>query len=689
MNENFESLSALSKLANQAFYRYINQNPAMPLDQVLLHVERDLLSQLINKDEIAQEISRLQKEDTFKGVLNPYVLEKSAKRTLYFLFLDAKYGRYNDLQEFVKQFFENFCVYTLYGSQDSLIGLYATEDEIDHLFNLLDRAGFSPLLVGIKDTLIYYGYKVDKTIRKSTLTKGQEKEINSIIDNFNTSEVSEEKKNELIKQNLILGPTIIEDYHSTNRIQAMIGLTFHKTMNHNASSDFSKFLYQELDQNNALENSIRSIYKCSENFTYLIRIVADTMSDLDEITDLLNPESNTLSGLETKTFIFAKLNEVLPEYTRGDSLELDVSLEVEAEHIELIKSIEKEFITPLSRKDQQIYKELNRDQRLELIEALRKIDTKQIMQLEYLKRISPIPIDETFTDQILRGFINQKPSELVPAAVTMGAYVEEVLTNELKHCLSFIYPIYNLKFSHDELKWPKGKIEEFTLGNIAEMFSRINDLDKFTNLKIEFPPLFFEELNTLIVLRNHAAHGVLVKYLNDNFSLWFRRIVEMHEKAYYIFSTIQNILYRDDLIEQALQTALLNINFSPDYQMKEEIISEIKLSNESIIKLITNSNEQNVNRFYAIIAEFKLLSADRHRFEAKAGKVIQYFDNNEELITAYLTPIEQSRLEKLHRFLTKDLPADVFTNTLASILFGLVFNPDFEQIIMEIIKIIR
>ena len=607
---------------------------------------------------------------THGAVINPYYLAERTGKNLFCFLVDARGARYHALQTMLSAVGGDISYFGLYGPQDSLIVLYGTRQEANRLLDMLEKSRFDPSFLEILETPRFYRYDINHAVRKfDGSIRVSPETINTLVDDYASPKISQDLKQHLIENNIILGDAIIESLPHTGRLKAFVGINFIGRVPVRVTNDFAGFLLG-LDQ--LIEESINSIFRCDGiPYDYLLSLVCDSPTKLDKVTDILNVEFGGASGIETSTFIVAVAKEQLPEYKVEETLELDLSVELREDNAEMLRQIELDHIVTLSANLKSSYVELRHEDRLFLLQALKDFSTNRLSEHSFSAHIQENITDE-FVSSYLRGYLGPSISKMSSAAMIVSKFVEIASRLALKELLSLRFPIHKLTQAQNALKLQGSKIDKFTLGQVWDAFIKINKDATFRQIGVVLDEMILEEFQAFNRFRNRAAHGSLDELLHDNFQLGAQQIRNMYLIAYWILKQLQTIAFETNHLPNALQVAMIQIEHSEiDQDLYESLSSLIIDSRDQVLNRMNELEIKDRKRLHAVLVQVNSLDTSVQSKGKAVQKLVNIVSQNKKDIIENSNTSEKSKVQSAVNTLIdqgKELPANVLANLIAAIL---------------------
>jgi len=413
-------LSDLEK-AEKAILSLLRRNSIVSHQDIIRELEREARISLKDAD-VKDTIEKLigqGKIKRFFAVLNPLVL-RSYGYKVYLITLGAVgfTDPLNQLKNILSRppWQRIVSAYSVYGDLDFIFRLEGTQDDLNEFRKLLEPFAITVGVIEVDEPIMTWGFKARELLvspfesfsnYKEDLEKLQSN-CRQYVDN-----VGQHRIQELIKNSLVLGFTILENPRITGSIKAFIGLKFY-----DPSERAIKLAIDDLLAKNDVVEKIQWIYYGTVKYSpfhVVIEVLVEDYYDLNELTNSIYRASGT--ALETQTYLVSEiLNEVVVEYRLEDMLFGKFGTE--------IKGIKLDFIKALDQAQYQSFILQTPTRRLSILCMCDKLSSFNLSHIDWVDLRNEL---ENGKKTFLSAILNRNVSDYKNAVVACGRACEGYL----------------------------------------------------------------------------------------------------------------------------------------------------------------------------------------------------------------------------------------------------------------------
>lgn len=647
----------------------LTYNPRLSEQEAIDRVKIQLLNWGLSEDkceEFAQEYETLRPVFHHKGVLNPHYLEEQLGKKIFLHVIDAREGRYTLLKEFMESWTGEHSRFVLFGAEDVLVILYGTtEDEDAWTRYVKTERGWPVDDLPVVKTSFFKGYRVEAP-HAEIISDISPSLINKIVDDY-WDPALQDIRTRLEEANVLLGPTVFEDFQKTERVRAFVAVWVGGRYPQSQES-FEQILLRIPE----FKQCVRSIYHCMGRYHLVIEIVCNNIKELDRITEFMQKPEGATYSIETTTFVVASTEvEALPT----------VSLETQAPWEEqigaygsLVRRIVAEEIIPKGAIMMRRFAELPDEEKLFLVQAL-----------EEIRRTLPSGIEpkwkehiDNSKDQFIAGILEHSVPKLKQSVTSLSPAVEAACKRALRLTVEVLY-LRNYSYAQRELRLPSANFNNYTLGWAIDAFRNINKNVYYKEIGLTFPRDFLRKLEYFKELRNEFSHKDPAEETR-NFIVLSREVRDVLICGLEVINWLSaHILTRNTLPLSVVPTLLEMARSEAEEGILAEVSISVQRSSEQVKELLLRLNrlerEQRISA-QKILQELAALSAIgsassrqerlwRHRLDIILEK--------ENEILSYLEEPAKSRTQALMSELRK-AGGSISLNLLADAIWYILMN---------------
>jgi DNA-binding Lrp family transcriptional regulator len=409
--------------AEKAILSLLRRNSIVSHQDIIRELESKARISLKDAD-VKDTIEKLIKQGKIKrffAVLNPLVL-RSYGYKVYLIALGAVgfINPLNQLKNILSQprWQRIVSAYSVYGDLDFIFRLEGTQDDLNEFRKLLEPFAITVGVIEVDEPIMTWGFKARELLvspfessfnnYKEDLKKLQS-DCRQYVDN-----VGQHRIQELIKNGLILGFTILENHRITGGIKAFIGLKFY-----DPSEKIIKLAIEDLLARKDVVEKIQWIYYGTVKYSpfhVIIEVLVEDYYDLNELTNSIYHASRT--ALETQTYLVSEiLNEVVVEYRLEDILFGKFGTEM--------KGIKLDFIEALDQAQLQSFISQTPTRRLSILYMYGKLSSFNLSHIDWVDLRNEL---DNGKKTFLSAILNRNVSDYKNAVVACGRACEGYLS---------------------------------------------------------------------------------------------------------------------------------------------------------------------------------------------------------------------------------------------------------------------
>lgn len=438
-----------------------------------------------------------------RGVVNPIWLSQARDINLYFYLVNTEPGwlQYFEKQTRDQSSPDKLSYYILYGSHDVLIAFHGSEHESEKLLkSIRNTTPYDCIDFSILRYLYFHRHKTPTQSGAEYFRPIDpsfpitDEFINDIIDDY-SNPATKQKRVQLEKAGIFLGPTWELKGKSPTNVRAYVGIDLRGPMHNLASS----VLLHNLLQNEVLRTCLVHFAELNRGkpFNYWAKIVCQDFEELDRV--LLELESRRIGSvtLGTTTFVVARGDEQITRISSQKSPQFAVP------DTHGIEALAQSTIGPLGAEAIGLFNLL--DSRLQPVV----LDTLSEL-LEHVKNPSWDDDMKDRVDSALNLFRRAilegaHPGTLQGPVINMSTAVEGALKTALEKIVRCVYG-RDLGRAQNELKLRSRKFSEFALGNVLSALRMVRELEDFEFISEVLNDEWLDRLEQFAENRNRWAH---------------------------------------------------------------------------------------------------------------------------------------------------------------------------------------
>jgi DNA-binding Lrp family transcriptional regulator len=264
----------------------------------------------LNSDEVKNIVDFLHESGVIikkVPVINPDFYKKCANKRLRIVKIRST--AYPKIKEILEEKWPGITVYAIYGESDVICKFFANDDEVDELISDIKSTIVEENVYTV-DKIYKYHHALPKTIdTKSCRIMDELDNINKLLLENYEKDVSNEKIDNLIKENALLGFTVLHSDVKSGFIKVLMGFSFV----HVSAQMLKDFINSGIIKNSEINKFISGVYR-GHGFGFspdiLVEIEAPNFYDIIHIIDQIHNNSLVALNIKSESFIVAKtLNE--------------------------------------------------------------------------------------------------------------------------------------------------------------------------------------------------------------------------------------------------------------------------------------------------------------------------------------------------------------------------------------------
>lgn len=608
------------------------------------------------------------------GVLNPDYLEYTHGQKGCFIICDAREGRYEIVRRVAETYSREASRHIVYGPEDSILIIYGLDADFAKAFNDLQKNNLRAIDLMIDTTILFKRHRVAKW--KPLEHQIPFKDIDRIVEDYHSPGL-EDVRHALEETKILLGGALVEDFATTERIHAFIGLNLFGQV----PSTVHRGLLDSLLDDPDIARALVSVFRCkTAAFHYILELICDLPSELDLVTDKFNEIfANQKSDIraETSTYVVAKSFVQLPKHVSANGKDpLGSTDKPEAVSMTQIKTRYLDTI-PVETKKKYANKPIF--ERLNLIFLL--------LELDHLLPRDDDSVRASLSDSfslLVEGVIEENRTRLIASFQPLIAEFEKVSKSAVKKLTDLFFKgnkgILQGMAGLDSYK----KINAWTLGDLGKAFEKMNEIDLYQRIGIEFQKEFLEKYEAFVNLRNTIIHAKPDARI-DNLADLTREITDAFRDGMFIIAYLSESVLQKDLSMVPVELLMSRSEIDDDEILG--ILNEINLTVEIINNRIGDLDPQIRDGFELLVVKINAMRFDNLHAEKRFQEALDLIIENSEHLIATLDGEEKSRVTKLLSK-ARNLGKDVGANTIANLITDILITtaPAYSEELIRLLK---
>lgn len=429
-----------------------------------------------------------------RAVINPDWLSKVHDMQFYFFLVDAQPGWLDQLISQSESEETGYSQYILYGKWDSLIVLKGTQTEASEFLNRIRSTAYYDLQdFSSHNTLLFHRCPV--TSITDTENPHDPSYINPLVDDYDTPKLKK-RKEDLIREGVILGPAWQSTHQKSNRVSAYVGINL-KGSYDQISND--KVLASLLE-NEVLRSSMVHLFEVDKGqpFQYFARLICANMEELDVATNAIGFTRAGRVAVDGNTFIVASGRHEFLNFRTTKIKGMKTALDLRD-----IERTAKLSITDLGEDAINTFNKLEAKTQLVILQCLNELSSHLDNPAWDEPRDKNIKTSiRTFTNSILSS----------PEEISLSGAVIEIATGVESYVKHAIRRIVESTYGRDygraqkELKLPTKDFRKLTLGKAVNAFHTLKEHGDFGFLVPALKDTWLQMLDEFTESRNVWAH---------------------------------------------------------------------------------------------------------------------------------------------------------------------------------------
>lgn len=456
------------------------ENILKSFQDTVSHISRDPIENIITRDDIS-----------IHGVINPTILRSVFEVELSVMFVSSQYGSLGRLVEYIEDMNISFSYSVLYGDWDIIIFIWSTKSGSKEFYDKISSDS-------------QYSVERIEISNISYLHKGAiNSELNTDI-NFTREYVDSvasgmvDNMDDLVDQNVVVATFLSYREYPIKPISAYVGIS---AAGGTSIVNCEKIL-EMLLSNKTCEKCLEHVLEVSNGkpFHFIIKVMADELSELDEITNHIGFMRFGNTKFQGSTFIAAS------DVVRPPRIHLEeISKLSEVPSFENIEQMAMRVLAQIGNDAINQFNLLPPTRQLIVLNSIftvtGEIHREPKWDMERSDRFDGLVKQACMT--MLRS---DDQRELAGPAGEIATVVENYLKRALRQIVDFVYNSDYAR-SQKELKLPTKDYRRLTLGKLHSAFVEMSTHVDFEVIRRSLTPSFLQSLDGFSDNRNIWTHG--------------------------------------------------------------------------------------------------------------------------------------------------------------------------------------